>query len=230
MREVRETEQKQKFKEGVQRKKCKIQHGANKIIIESVQEIKNEELSQEEADDVVIVEEQTEQVLVNKQQEEQVSVEMIKEMPKLKNETDEKPLISDFLLIQKLEHNNNVTIEFSSKLFSSSNENYNFEEYTSLIKHADNNLIYSCNYCVKAFGNCEILLKHLNSCHVCLICFNIFDNYNELNSHTKLHSAAKLKCPVCKRMFNSHIYRQHIKKQHFYNIPSFVTFKPHAIL
>ncbi|KAG5675742.1 hypothetical protein PVAND_005620 [Polypedilum vanderplanki] len=138
-------------------------------------------------------------------------------------------LITDYKLVEKNNSDlNTVTILFLSRLMNvRPEEDYTFDEYYELIGNQDNNQIYSCSYCVKAFGTCELLIKHISSCHTCLLCFKVFHNgYNELGQHMKTHSTEKFQCPLCLKLFSQQLYRQHIKKNHFPNIPFFVSVRP----
>lgn len=83
--------------------------------------------------------------------------------------------------------------------------------------------IYSCLYCIKAFGNLDILIKHVCSCHLCNFCLKTFKTYNEITEHGKaFHQKNNVSCPFCSKTFNSSTFRAHIKKQHITQLPQYV--------
>lgn len=89
--------------------------------------------------------------------------------------------------------------------------------------HKDAAAIYSCLYCVKAFGNLELLMKHFCSCHLCTFCLETFSTYNGITKHVKeVHQKNNLNCPFCLKAFNSSTFRSHVKKQHVKKLPQFV--------
>lgn len=96
---------------------------------------------------------------------------------------------------------------------------YQFD--SSWISHADSSSIYKCKLCVKAFANAEFLLKHMISSHLCLLCLTTVDNYKELTSHSKSHSS--FLCAFCSKSCTSPSqYRQHLKKQHMFQLPNHI--------
>lgn len=98
----------------------------------------------------------------------------------------------------------------------------NYEFDVDWLRHADQKYIYKCKYCIKAFANAEFLLKHMTASHICLVCLEILDNYKELNQHGK-EKHKNIICPHCSRSWSSPAsYRQHLKKQHYLQLPSHI--------
>ena len=98
-------------------------------------------------------------------------------------------------------------------------KNYTF----TIPSHTDVAAIYSCLYCIKAFGNLNLLMKHVCSCHLCTFCLETFQTYNEITKHGKAsHQKNNLNCPFCLKTFNSSTFRAHIKKKHITQLPQFV--------
>ncbi len=137
--------------------------------------------------------------------------------------------------LQKEEHLENKCIHFVNYVLNTNEENgqksvsvravrrketvkdsYEF----NVISHSNTDCIYSCEYCVKAFGNLELLMKHLSTCHVCQLCLHISSNYNDLNIHHKTHQE-NISCPFCESHIAQKSFRQHIKKKHIPNIPNY---------
>lgn len=88
--------------------------------------------------------------------------------------------------------------------------------------HKDLTAIYSCLYCIKAFGNLELLMNHLCSCHLCKFCLETFQEYNKVTNHVKIvHQKSNLNCPFCLKTFNSTTFRSHIKKEHLTELPQY---------
>lgn len=111
----------------------------------------------------------------------------------------------------------NVTADFLER--PADGESYKFD--SSWISHSDSSSIYKCKLCVKAFANAEFLLKHTISSHLCLLCLTTVDNYKELTNHSKQHSPVS--CNFCSKHCGSPSqYRQHLKKQHMFQLPNHI--------
>lgn len=124
----------------------------------------------------------------------------------------------DYILEHKEENNQKyVTVRVDKKNVKI-RKKYEF----NVISHSDPSTIYSCQYCVKAFGNLEFLMKHLTLCHICITCLAVKDTYNELNEHLKeSHKDQLLKCPFCTTSHSLKNFRPHIKKNHVKNLPNY---------
>lgn len=157
-------------------------------------------------------------------EDEEILTEQFIEEPrfKLKMEPVEPPKESsvtflDYILEHKGENGQNYVGVRVARKTVKIRDSYEFNE----ISHSDLEAIYSCVYCVKAFGSLELLMKHISLCHLCMICFRILPAYNDLNEHIRESHHDKLICPFpsCKKPFNIKSLRKHIKSQHVMNLP-----------
>lgn len=89
---------------------------------------------------------------------------------------------------------NVIVLQITAKTIIRSKSGFIFD--SSFMNHKDENSIYQCQYCIKAFSNSEFLLKHITSVHLCTLCLNIADNYKDLNKHMQQHK--KIICSFCK--------------------------------
>lgn len=157
---------------------------------------------------------------VEEDNDEILSEQFIEE-PKLsvtKKLTKDSVSFIDYVLEHKEENDQKYVSVRVAKKAVKIRESYDF----NVINHSDPETIYSCLYCIKAFANFEMLIKHVTQCHVCMTCMKISPTYNDLNEHIKNDHADKLCCPFClKQSFNQKSIRPHIKKFHITNLPNY---------
>lgn len=167
--------------------------------IEDQEEILNEQL-----EDPKIINEDVQKVV-----KKEVSKNLI-------NYHQESVTFLDYILEHKEENNQKIVSVKISKNVVKIRDIKNFK--FNVISHSDPDSIYSCIYCIKAFGSLDLLIKHITQCHLCMICFKTFPNYKELNEHVKSHGD-QLDCPFCKKSFHIKALRPHIKRHHCKNLP-----------
>lgn len=144
-------------------------------------------------------------------------VEDQKPTEELKEPSEPSVTFIDYVLEHKEENGQKcVTVRVDKKKVKI-RKKYEF----NVISHSDRNSIYSCQYCVKAFGNLDFLMKHLSLCHLCTFCLTVKDTYNDLNEHLKESHKDQLKCPFCTISLNLKAFRPHIKKNHVTNLPNY---------
>lgn len=100
-----------------------------------------------------------------------------------------------------------------------------FADFYSFIEHDDRNdeTIYKCKYCPKAFSTAEHLILHNRKVHLCQHCLEPFAMTSDLSKHTKeVHRA--FDCLICDKSFRSNgNLRQHMRNNHSIYLPAQVT-------
>lgn len=171
----------------------------------------------DEIDDNFIAESFVEdEEILNEQFLEDPKIELQQKVTDIKESTELVTFL-DYILEHKEENDQKyVSVRVDRKTVKI-RDNYEF----NIISHSDANTIYSCLYCVKAFGSLEFLMKHISLCHLCIYCFRTSSSYNDLSNHLKESHQDKLNCPFCKKSFAQKSLRPHVKKQHVTNLPNY---------
>lgn len=92
----------------------------------------------------------------------------------------------------------------------------------------DDERVYLCQYCPRAFSSSQFLITHVRKSHACKYCTRAFEKNSDLFKHIRLkHSSHK--CVICDRDFttNSNL-RHHLKRVHGVQLPvhiSLLSFK-----
>lgn len=204
MLKVRESEQEHSKEPANKKVKVIEEEVVNEIEEEALiheEEIISEQQDIIEEDDVTIIEEI---------QCDDHEVEIISDNT---SSTEDTVTFLDYSLEFREEKNQNyVGLRLGTvKVKKSDCKNYTF----NIPSHSDSSAIYSCLYCVKAFGSLTFLIKHLAT-HFCSICLLVIpSSYNDLTKHMKEeHQSDVLNCPFCLKSFKALSIRSHIKKMH----------------
>lgn len=122
--------------------------------------------------------------------------------------------------LEKESGQNVISLAISQKQLDLSEKDVEYISFDlSYMNHADDNFMYKCNFCVKAFSTSELLVKHTIISHLCVLCHKVFANYKELNMHVKNDPEKNLLCKFCDNNFDHSSYRHHLKVKHKLTLP-----------